>query len=560
MNTVYSPTSNSTTKARNNRKYKRNNLNIKDVSLFYYGHRTPENKKNVYTNLLKYDFSSLNGQRLVKTKKTLSQLMLTKIIKVSKYILNIEEKVFNYIIDETIIPFFKSIYLTSKFFLDYKLKQLNRKIFKIIMKLDAKNEELKRKKAEDILKNGGKRLATESVFSFSSITSMFRKGKREAKSKSYIKWLYLPASCIALTFTMLLTCGAYFKKGFKNNIVKSENEYSYSAKPLSDFRSAAMDEKESKISKAIEESSEIAPLETEKSETQDGIEILSLEDNAEVVAETKKTTEALNEETYSSVAQVSYSAKISLSDTSSNSNLVYFNPNEFYRCPNDVSTEELLAIFGITPDQFYNKIYGIVCAESVANINGYNEVYACFYTLLNRISADTWVRSHGTSIYKQATAYNQYVVFQDGTYTSYKKYTEEQKEIALIAMRDAMYNFIVDPTHAPHTWVNFRSNGTTTFSKNMFTPGGNRYKTENPYKTVYPAFLQSDAAVAMRNKALGIVESNNETLESSVSEYSAEGEVYSETGIDVTLNPELDQSLTPIPTESDVLARRRTLN
>ena len=193
-----------------------------------------------------------------------------------------------------------------------------------------------------------------------------------------------------------------------------------------------------------------------------------------------------------------------LADNSSKPGLIPFNPNNFYRCPDYVPTETLTSILGLSNDQF-EVVYGIVCSESGANFNGYNEVYCVFYTLLNRISAANWINSHGSSLYTQAVAPNQYVVYQDGLYRNYLRYSSEQRGEALMAMRDAMYNYIVNYENRPHSFTSFRSNHCVNFSSKMFTPGGNRY--DSIMKSVIrPAFLDSDAAVALRNQALGYTE------------------------------------------------------
>ncbi|MDE5539030.1 MAG: hypothetical protein K2J20_00915, partial [Bacilli bacterium] len=117
-------------------------------------------------------------------------------------------------------------------------------------------------------------------------------------------------------------------------------------------------------------------------------------------------------------------------------------------------------------------------------------------------------------------------------------YTEEQRSIALAAMRDAIYNFIVDYTHTPHKWRGFMSNDTTTYSNVLYTPGGNRYG--SPLTTiVYPKFLQSEAAIALRNRALGITPVAETTEDTINYDYETNTVLVKED----TIYPDLDMTL-----------------
>ena len=107
----------------------------------------------------------------------------------------------------------------------------------------------------------------------------------------------------------------------------------------------------------------------------------------------------------------------------------------------------------------------IVSAESDKT---YDDALAVITTILNRCETDNWIRSHGTDPIAQATAPNQFVVYQHG---SYKKYMNgNAPETVVQAVKDALAGV------RNHKYLSFRSNGTVSYSDNMISPTGNRYK------------------------------------------------------------------------------------
>lgn len=107
----------------------------------------------------------------------------------------------------------------------------------------------------------------------------------------------------------------------------------------------------------------------------------------------------------------------------------------------------------------------IVSAESDKT---YDDALAVITTILNRCETDNWIRSHGTDPIAQATAPNQFVVYQHG---SYKKYMNgNAPETVVQAVKDALAGV------RNHKYLSFRSNGSTSYSNNMISPTGNRYK------------------------------------------------------------------------------------
>ena len=107
----------------------------------------------------------------------------------------------------------------------------------------------------------------------------------------------------------------------------------------------------------------------------------------------------------------------------------------------------------------------IVSAESDKT---YDDALAVITTILNRCETDNCIRSHGTDPIAQATAPNQFVVYQHG---SYKRYMNgNAPETVVQAVKDALAGV------RNHKYLSFRSNGTTSYSDNMISPTGNRYK------------------------------------------------------------------------------------
>ena len=116
-------------------------------------------------------------------------------------------------------------------------------------------------------------------------------------------------------------------------------------------------------------------------------------------------------------------------------------------------------------DSDKDLLYAIVAAESDKSKD---DALAVASTILNRCEDTRWVNSHGTNPIKQATAPNQFVVYQEGYY---KRYTNGQApEAVKQAVNDALNGV------RNHNYLSFRSNGSTKYSSNMITETGNRYK------------------------------------------------------------------------------------
>ena len=116
-------------------------------------------------------------------------------------------------------------------------------------------------------------------------------------------------------------------------------------------------------------------------------------------------------------------------------------------------------------DKDFELLCAIVSAESDKS---YDDALAVITTILNRCESDNWIRSHGTDPIAQATAPNQFVVYQHGSYKSYMN--GNAPETVLRAVKDALAGV------RNHKYLTFRSNGTTSYSNNMISKTGNRYK------------------------------------------------------------------------------------
>ena len=109
----------------------------------------------------------------------------------------------------------------------------------------------------------------------------------------------------------------------------------------------------------------------------------------------------------------------------------------------------------------------IVSAESDGS---YDDALAVASVIFNRCDAPNWVASYGTDPVKQATAPNQFVVYQGGNYKKYMPSNGGPKDTclqAVLACANGVRNC---------EYLSFRSNGSTGYSSNMITPTGNRYK------------------------------------------------------------------------------------
>lgn len=116
-------------------------------------------------------------------------------------------------------------------------------------------------------------------------------------------------------------------------------------------------------------------------------------------------------------------------------------------------------------DEDVDLLCAIVSAESDKS---YDDALAVVSTILNRCETSNWINSHGRDPIAQATAPNQYVVYQHGSYEGYMngKAPDTVKQAVLDALAGVRN----------HNYCSFRSNGSTSYSDNMITATGNRYK------------------------------------------------------------------------------------
>ncbi len=98
----------------------------------------------------------------------------------------------------------------------------------------------------------------------------------------------------------------------------------------------------------------------------------------------------------------------------------------------------------------------------------YDDALAVISVILNRCEAENWVYSHGENPVSQATAPNQFVVYQEGYYKEF--INGNAPEEVKTAVRDALGGV------RNHSYLSFRSNGTTGYSNNQITSTGNRYR------------------------------------------------------------------------------------
>lgn len=120
--------------------------------------------------------------------------------------------------------------------------------------------------------------------------------------------------------------------------------------------------------------------------------------------------------------------------------------------------------YNLTDNEF-NVICAIVAAECDKTKD---DALAVISVILNRCESSAWINSNGTSPYSQATAKNQFVVYQEGTYKKYlgNNCPENVKQ----AVKDAMNGI------RNNDFLSFRSNSSTKYSNNQITRTGNRYK------------------------------------------------------------------------------------
>ena len=107
----------------------------------------------------------------------------------------------------------------------------------------------------------------------------------------------------------------------------------------------------------------------------------------------------------------------------------------------------------------------IVAAECDKSLD---DALAVVSVILNRCEDSSWSREYGANPIKQATARNQFVVYQEGLYKKYMNYNVDNNVKKAVA--DALSGV------RNNRYLSFRSNASTRYSQNMITNTGNRYK------------------------------------------------------------------------------------
>ena len=121
----------------------------------------------------------------------------------------------------------------------------------------------------------------------------------------------------------------------------------------------------------------------------------------------------------------------------------------------------------VMPDGVNKEVvYQIIAAEG-GNISP-QEAVNIASTMINRARAGNW--GGGTDIFGIATAPDQYVVYQNGTYASTTLNADSRAAV------DALFTDCANGGATPHSYQSFRSNGSTGYGGNILVPGGNRYK------------------------------------------------------------------------------------
>lgn len=134
--------------------------------------------------------------------------------------------------------------------------------------------------------------------------------------------------------------------------------------------------------------------------------------------------------------------------------------------------EYILEKYNLTKKQF-NVLTAIVLSE--AQRNSYDDAYAVINTIYNRTQSKTWVKyisnmfgkNKGYSLYYQAIAPNQFVVYQHG---SYKKNLNKTDVSGYDAIIDFLYT-----EDAIHNYLSFRSHNIKIKNSMAFSSKGNNY-------------------------------------------------------------------------------------
>jgi len=124
----------------------------------------------------------------------------------------------------------------------------------------------------------------------------------------------------------------------------------------------------------------------------------------------------------------------------------------------------------------FNILSAIVLSE--AESNSYDDAYAVINTIYNRTHSKNWVRSisnrygkdNGDSLYYQAIAPNQFVVYQHGTY---KKNLNNTDCVGYDAIIDFLYS-----EEILHNYLSFRAHNIKINNSESFSDKGNNYFNE----------------------------------------------------------------------------------
>lgn len=127
----------------------------------------------------------------------------------------------------------------------------------------------------------------------------------------------------------------------------------------------------------------------------------------------------------------------------------------------------ILEKYNLTMQQF-KTVVGVTLSE--AKSNSYEDAYAVINTIYNRTHAKNWVRSHGTSLYKQVIAPRQFTVYASGTYV---RHMNDTNSVGYDAIIDFLYE-----ENIMHNYLSFRSGSIKINNSVKFAEGGNNYFSE----------------------------------------------------------------------------------
>lgn len=135
----------------------------------------------------------------------------------------------------------------------------------------------------------------------------------------------------------------------------------------------------------------------------------------------------------------------------------------------------ILDKYNLTKDEF-NVLSAIVLTE--AEFNSYDDAYAVINTIYNRTHSKTWIKmidkrmgkDRGNSLYYQAIAPRQFVVYEHG---SYKKNLGNTESVGYDAIIDFLYT-----EEVMHNYLSFRAHSIKIKNSESFSKKGNNYFNE----------------------------------------------------------------------------------